>query len=428
MRKQMFVIFENLEEVHVNKDVGMIPYVLSKYYDFQVTILSLDNGCSFRDTDFLNYVNIKFFKTKKLMYLYILKNILNINFLMFFHDDKKRGLFYLICKLLNPKIFIYTKLDMDYLTALERLEKNKKDGIRKLLLKKLYNRLVDLFTVETFEVLDMVKNLPMYKNKIKYLPNGFYAEKEYDFEIPKEKLILVVGRLGAPPKNNHLLIKTLEKLNNLNDYKIYFIGPYTEEFKQDYDNLLNQKPFFKDKILLIGNVKDKNILYQYYKRANFLLMTSIYEGFSLVLVESMYFGCRVVSTDLSASYDVLKKCKKCNFIIKVNKKLIYQMKEKFFKNNIKSSFQGYIDSNYSTIKVSDWMSQSSDILAKKLENILYEDIDDHCYYCNAKNIYNNFNWIKIGNILAQYLRGDDYSTTIGNFTKSIKKNVKKHKS
>lgn len=404
MRKRLFVVFENLEKVHLHKDVGMLPYVLAKHYEYDVTILSLNKEKEIQDTDFLKHVKLKLFNNKKNIYLYILKNIWMINFLMFFHDEKRRGLFYLLCKMLNYKIFIYVKLDMDYLTAIERVEKSKNDGFIKIILKKIYNSVVDLFTVETFEVFEIIKKLPMYKNKIKYLPNGFYAKDEYDFKLPKEKLIVVVGRLGTPQKNSYLLIKTLEKLNSLNGYKIHLIGPYTQEFKREYENLIRQKPFFKDKVLLIGNIPDKVTLYKHYKRANFLLMTSIYESFGLVLIESMYFGCRIISTDLSASYDVSNYCSKCNLIVKINENLINQMKEFCFNKNLKSSFQGYIDSNYSTIKTSEWMDKSSDILAKKLEIILQEDIDNSCCSCNAKNIFKNFNWIKIGNDLNDYFR------------------------
>ena len=81
---------------------------------------------------------------------------------------------------------------------------------------------------------DPLNDLNKFKNKVKYLPNGFFSDlADVDLsKIKKEKIILTVGRIGTYPKNTELLIESLIELeNDLKDWKVYLVGPMTEDFK-----------------------------------------------------------------------------------------------------------------------------------------------------------------------------------------------------
>lgn len=254
----------------------------------------------------------------------------------------------------------------------------------------LVSKSVNLYTVETKQVFEMIKELPQYKNKLHYLPNGFYADSPYNWKIPKEKIIISVGRIGTPQKNNELLLSAIEQLENIREYCFYFIGPVESSFQARLDALLARREDLRDKIILTGNITDKEKLYEYYKRAEILCFTSIYEGFSLVIPEALYHGCYLVSTDLASVYD-LTDDGKYGQIVKVNQALI----DDCIINGIIDIVQ-YCDNNFEEILSSAWFSQSSRQLSDRLQSIIDGEIDTSTtsQYL-AKNIYENFNWINI---------------------------------
>ncbi len=131
-------------------------------------------------------------------------------------------------------------------------------------------RKVDLFSCEQKETFDLLKQKRVcgvsLKNKIVYIPNGFdeYYLKQNNICIKnfreKENIMITVGRIGTRQKNNEMLLEALSKID-LKDWKIYFIGEYTEEFEKKYNDFINKKN--KTKIVLLGNIENKNILYDY---------------------------------------------------------------------------------------------------------------------------------------------------------------------
>lgn len=53
--------------------------------------------------------------------------------------------------------------------------------------------------------------------------------------------MITVGRIGTEQKNNEMLLKVIDKID-LKDWKIYIIGPYTEQFKRYYDDFIKSNP------------------------------------------------------------------------------------------------------------------------------------------------------------------------------------------
>ena len=117
-----------------------------------------------------------------------------------------------------------------------------------------------------------------------------FAPKEID-PSTKENLIMFVGRLTNPQKNVTGFIDVWKKFSELHpDWEAVILGDgehrdlitqYAE--RQGVNNLE-----FK------GNVKN---IADYYKRAKILCMTSAYEGWPMVLMEAMSFGCIPVAYD-----------------------------------------------------------------------------------------------------------------------------------
>lgn len=398
--KNMIVIFENLEEFHLHKDVGMIPMLLSKNRGYNVSFLS--TFAHFKNVEFEKYITFKFFtsftsrKLNKLFLFWdVIVNVKKTDVVMCFHGGKDKVLFFIFLKLLNPNIKTYIKLDMGELGAYEHLERDRRKSLLETLYRNLSNKVIDIYTIETKNVRRMIENLSAFKNKLHYIPNGFDATEPYDFSIPKEKIIISVGRIGTPQKNNELLLDAISKLKEFGEYTFYFIGPIEKSFKGKVKKLITDKPYLKDKVILTGNITDREELYTYYKKAEILCFTSLYEGFSLVMIEALYFGCYLISTDLSGAYDVTNNGK-FGTIMKVNEEIITKLIAEYNRQENKCGMQSYMDYNFEKILDSEWFQNSSAKLVLELEKIINNKVDINQFTLqSAKNIYADFNWNSI---------------------------------
>lgn len=134
----------------------------------------------------------------------------------------------------------------------------------------------------------------------------------------KENMVLTSGRIGLYVKNNQLLVDAIQKIPRdvVDIWKFYFVGPYTDEFYPYVKSVKSLKPYLADKIILTGNIMDRNQLYSYYQRAKIICMTSRTEGAGIARLEAMYFGAyyekcgTIVSSDANALAEALaKKCR-----------------------------------------------------------------------------------------------------------------------
>lgn len=154
--------------------------------------------------------------------------------------------------------------------------------------KKRHQKMVDLsdsyiLLSETFKQ-TLLDYYGIKSKKIIAITNPISSEKQYKFKSQaKEKIVLFVGRLTKQKGVNYLIDiwKIIEK--NHHDWKLMIIGDGEErnfiEKKISKYNLKN--------IHIEGYQSD---VYSYYRKASILFMTSIFEGFGLVLAEAMSYG------------------------------------------------------------------------------------------------------------------------------------------
>ena len=154
----------------------------------------------------------------------------------------------------------------------------------------------------------MVSKYPDYKEKFLYLTNGLDIDGFYN-QIPlldydkKENLIITVGRIGAKEKNNSMLLNAISKID-LNDWKVLFIGPIEESFKNDIDNFYKINPSLINKVIFTGAIYDRKILLEFYAKSKIFCLTSIEESFGFVLIEAMSYGNYIVTTDVSSAREI----------------------------------------------------------------------------------------------------------------------------
>lgn len=160
--------------------------------------------------------------------------------------------------------------------------------------------------------------------------------------------LLYIGKI-EPRRNITFIYDVIKELRNYGyDIKLIMIGDGDKNYI-DKCNLYSKKLNIEDAIYRFPAIKQEQ-LSEVYKKADFFLLPTHYEIFGMVLIEAMYYGLPVITTENGGS-DILidnnknsiileldKKmwCKKIINLIE-NKKHYIEMSERA-KNNIKENF------------------------------------------------------------------------------------------
>ncbi|MGL5382956.1 MAG: glycosyltransferase family 4 protein [Culicoidibacterales bacterium] len=320
----MLLIFKDrLTYSHIFKDVGEVPYYISKKYGEKINIVCIDEnevGDKFRDMEIFTVNTNKIIaserdnsKIKKIIHSipickYIIKNGKKDNYLMLFHPSMLTFIYAFLYKKINKKSKIYVKMDCGEMLTLQKVK-----GLKYKLIKKFIEK-IDFFSVELEEIYADLKADFFEENskKLFYLPNGFDAELTQDMTkkhfAEKDNIFITVGRLGTFQKNTELLLAALEQVD-LKNWKFYFIGPIETGFQKQITDFYEANPNKKNSVIFAGNIDNKQELYNFYNRSKVFVLSSRFEGSPLVFPEAAWFGNYIVSTDLISAYDITKNGK-----------------------------------------------------------------------------------------------------------------------
>lgn len=315
MNKRFVTIFPDAENIHIKKRIGMIPYVLHRDYDYNSTLACFKNEEHYPFIEaHAKGLGIHFLPStagkRKLWQVlrYVRKNAAEIDVLNVYHQSRSTFMIGCLYKLLNPKGVLYVTLDMNIGYLVHLFSRKHKRHL--FFWNFFFGRVANIVSYESTEVGSFLA--PHYKNignKLLLLTNGIDDVTIRENNIPdvpfdaKQNLIITVGRIGAPEKNNELLLSAIEQLA-LKGWAVAFIGPINEYFKDRISLFFQNNPTLKDKVLFTGAIYDQSELYRWYSRAKVFCLTSNREGFATVLPEAMYFGNYIVSTNVSAIADI----------------------------------------------------------------------------------------------------------------------------
>ena len=135
------------------------------------------------------------------------------------------------------------------------------------------------------------------REKVTVLPNPFPIVDEKTYE--KHNVLLFVGRIAGVHKGIQRLLNVWKEISNrLPDWQLKVVGGGKE------------LPHWQ---IVAKKMQLKNIYFEgfqtpdvYYKEAKIFLMTSLYEGFPMTLVEAMQYGCvPVVFNSFAAVNDII---------------------------------------------------------------------------------------------------------------------------
>ena len=339
MKKNFLHIHDEFEYTWLGKDNGMIPIYMSEVCGYNSYILTNDIKHELPDV----FRSVHIVKVKRLfkkignfayfikllrrlnIFKYLIKNAKEIDVLMLFHISRCSYWYAFVYKLLNKTGKVYIKADFNlevYQKEIGRLNSRsrnfkdffkKRNEIAEYKKRKKLVTMVDLISYETEDSYNEMKYSYAgvdTKGKVIYLPNGYdNLEIERNYKIKnmdnKKNIILTVGRLGTEAKNTEFLLESLKKID-FKDWKFYFVGSETKELQIYKDNFFNKYPYLKEKILFLGEIKDRKKLYSLYNEAKVFVLPSKWESFGIVMVEAMAFGEYIITSNTCAANDITK--------------------------------------------------------------------------------------------------------------------------
>lgn len=168
-----------------------------------------------------------------------------------------------------------------------------------------YNSANSIVCVSNEIKYDLIKNYKINEKKVKVIYNQLYQDRINtrllddfsSFDNFSRPIILTVGRLSKQ-KSQVDLIKAFSIVNKKMPRSTLIIlgdGP----LKKQLISLISELKL-EDKVKLMGFVDNP---YIYMKNADLFVLSSIYEGFPNVIIEAMYCGLPIVSTDCPSGPD-----------------------------------------------------------------------------------------------------------------------------
>lgn len=336
MKAKTFVtIFPLSSNVHLLKDVGMVPYIMHRDYGYDSTLVCFKNETAYPAIEKeVKGLKIHFLKKEKnyafgkisfTVLRYLIKHARQIDVLNLYHNTTETLLYGLLYRLCNPKGLLYLKLDINIV----QFDSQKKEKIHRLRMwgySLFFRYIAGIVSCELPESFDYVLNaFPVLKHKIVLVTNGIddvSIECLQPRILPenKENIVLTVGRIGASEKNNEMLLNALQQIE-LSNWKIVFAGPVEQSFEAVIEDFFQRNPQLREKVIFTGNITDRNELYSWYNRSKVFCLTSRFESFGIVLVEALYFGNYIISTPI-ASIDYITDNGRLGQIVQGEEKLL----------------------------------------------------------------------------------------------------------
>ncbi len=314
----------NPETMNVNLiKEGAIPYHLFKHCGYKVTVVCHKSGEYPYATTLVNGIELKFIdrpttehekNRRSLCNLlrgpvikYLKDHALEIDILHLTGFSKETLVYSYMYKKYNARGIVYVKCDADYgIIHIDYL----KNRIKRNLLKHFFNK-VDFYSLESSPVLNEFRaKYPSFLTRLinQPIPCLLFGSSTQEGEVKKEKIILTVARIGAYQKNTELLLRAFLRMGK-EDWLLVMVGPVAHEFHKMIEKIMDNNPAMRSRILMVGNLIDREKLFEWYQRSAIFCLPSRYESFGISLLEASAFGCYPITTgikEIPAAFDITK--------------------------------------------------------------------------------------------------------------------------
>jgi len=148
--------------------------------------------------------------------------------------------------------------------------------------------------VERFRRLVRITHGKQAAQKVRLIPFPVGSHFIYDGTVPKEDLVVSVGRWHHPQKRAPLLIATIERILNARPTTRFMIfGTITPSMLEWHGSLPNKQ---SDRVKFCGKVPNVELA-RSYQKAQIMLISSAYEGCHIASAEAMCCGCSIAGCD-----------------------------------------------------------------------------------------------------------------------------------
>lgn len=145
-------------------------------------------------------------------------------------------------------------------------------------------------------------------SKIVFIPNCpleiYHTQKVPEFEFRKN-VFLFVGRISDVEKGADILIESwLKVFDKIPNWKLWLVGPYSEEFKTLWGEKISNKKAV-DSVIWEGNAAPNDLI-KYYQNSKIVICSSRKESGPIVLSEAALSGCSFIGTDVGEISKILE--------------------------------------------------------------------------------------------------------------------------
>lgn len=112
-------------------------------------------------------------------------------------------------------------------------------------------------------------------------------------EVVKEKIILSVGSFNKR-KNHHSLINAFCNSDLKDKYRLVITGDKNKVFSETG---IDEEVLESNNITVLRNLSEEELV-DIYRKAEIVVSLSLYEGFGIPVLEGLYYGCKVVCSDI----------------------------------------------------------------------------------------------------------------------------------
>ncbi len=300
---RFITLFTGTENIHILKDVGLLPYYLHKVCGVDAYIATYKNGeYPFLESDTPG-LKLEFIKQTGLGRIfdginYLRKNSKNTDVLNIYHLNLSSFFYAHYFRMKNKKGRIYLKLDMDYFD----LEGLKRPSLKRMV-KNMTIRAAHIISCESTHMQKELKKLKVFRGKnILYIADGLYRP-EIAAEEQKQNVFLTVGRLGCEQKATEILLDAFARTADKHNWKLRLAGGMEKGFENYVESFFKEHSELKERVQFLGMITDKQQLQREYARARVFVLPSRWESFGIVLAEAAACGAYIITTDVVPAAD-----------------------------------------------------------------------------------------------------------------------------
>lgn len=293
--------FTNVDLV---KAFGMIPYLFHRMYGCEVKLVSYEGNETYPYLDLLTGLKMELIENKppESMVKYIHDNSKNIDLLIIQGAYEYNHDVVVEYKRQNPGGKIFMNLDQNS-EWMDRIIWDDPD----------YYEMMSLIDVKG----STCKPMQVFLNEkwpwhIECIHQGYYDLFGFNDNIDeilknKKKIILCVARHGTWQKATEVLMEAFAMIeSDISEWRLELVGSVEEDFNRYIEEYYNKYPSLKERVLFTGNISDRKLLHEYFKRAGIFSLTSRIEGGTPnVISEALYTGCAIALTMFDAYPDAI---------------------------------------------------------------------------------------------------------------------------